>query len=188
MATVLQPSEGVEVKLRRPSAVAALSVVTLGIYPIVWYYKVNREMRDFGAGRGDSRLAASRPWSSVVAMTVGGLIVIPRIVTFVRTVGRMQAVERIATGASRPASGLTVALVGAVILPLGVQVHRIGVYLALAGVVAFVAAISLIQARLNAAWRATDGADHAPVDGDGSTAGRGREAGWSAELELASKR
>ena len=146
---------GAEVKLRRPGAVAALSVLTLGIYSIFWYYSVNREMRDFGVSRGDPRLAASKPGNSVLAITIGSLVVIPKLVSFVGTVTRVRAVERIATGAPRSVCGLTAGLIAATVLPLATSVHRIGTLLALTGFVAFVVTVSLIQARLNAAWEAS---------------------------------
>ena len=148
-------SRGLEVKPRRPWVVAMLSVLTLGIYSMFWYYKVNREMRDFGSSHGDQWLAESKPWQSLIAVTIGGLIVIPELVSLVRTVRRVQAVERIAAGAARPVSGLTLILVGSVVLGLGASFHRIGGWLLLAGAVAFVTAITLIQARLNAAWQAS---------------------------------
>jgi hypothetical protein len=66
MASEVQRRDaGAEVKLGRPSAVATLSVITLGIYALFWYYKVNREMRDFGSTHGDHGLAASKPWRSI---------------------------------------------------------------------------------------------------------------------------
>jgi len=147
---------GVQVKLRRPLAVGALSIITLGIYSIVWYYSVNREMRDFGVSRGDPRLAASRPWNSVLAITIGSLVVIPRLVSFVRTVTRVQAVEQLATGAPRSGFGLTAGLIAATVLPLASSAHRVGGAVALVGFVAFVLAVSLMQARLNAVWQASE--------------------------------
>ena len=36
------------VKLRSPWAVALLPFITLGIYHLVWWYRINREMRDLG--------------------------------------------------------------------------------------------------------------------------------------------
>ena len=36
------------VKVRNPLAVALLAFVTLGVYHVVWWYKINRELRDFG--------------------------------------------------------------------------------------------------------------------------------------------
>lgn len=40
--------EHVAVKQRNPWVVFGLSVLTLGVYLAVWYYKVNRELRDYG--------------------------------------------------------------------------------------------------------------------------------------------
>lgn len=145
----------IKLSVRRPATVAILTTITLGIYSIVWYYRINREMRDFGAIRGDYDLSASRPWLSLTAFTLGGLIVIPGLVSLVGTVRRVHAVERIATGAARPAFGLTSGAVCAGLLPLGVSVHRFGTLIALAGLVALATTSSLIQARLNAAWDAS---------------------------------
>ena len=39
-------------KLRNPLAVIGLTIITLGIYGIVWYYKVNKELADIGEARG----------------------------------------------------------------------------------------------------------------------------------------
>jgi hypothetical protein len=37
---------GSHVKIRSPFGVFVLAIVTLGIYYLVWYFKVNREIRD----------------------------------------------------------------------------------------------------------------------------------------------
>jgi Domain of unknown function (DUF4234) len=58
------------VRVRRPWAVTLLSILTLGVYSVVWYYKVNREMRDYGSAGGDSDLAGSKPVQSVLAVTI----------------------------------------------------------------------------------------------------------------------
>ena len=39
-------------KLRNPLAVIGLTLITLGIYSIFWYYKVNKELADIGEARG----------------------------------------------------------------------------------------------------------------------------------------
>jgi len=139
------------VRERRPWAVALLSIVTLGVYSAVWYYKVNREMRDYGSVSGDGELAESNPTRSVLAVTIGGLVVIPALVSFVRVVGRVQRVERIATGTARGGAGLIALLVGSEIVALIAGLAGIGVTLLDAG--AYLAGLALIQARLNAVWR-----------------------------------
>jgi Domain of unknown function (DUF4234) len=40
------------VKIRSPWAVALLPIVTLGIYHLVWWYRINRELRDYGRAKG----------------------------------------------------------------------------------------------------------------------------------------
>lgn len=86
---------GALVKVRSPWAPIGLGLLTLGIYNIVWYYKINREVRDFGQARGDRELAESKPGMSVLAITLGAILVIPAIVSFFKTVGRVQRVERL---------------------------------------------------------------------------------------------
>ena len=39
-------------KIRNPLGVVGLTIVTLGIYFFVWYYKVNKEMAEMGRARG----------------------------------------------------------------------------------------------------------------------------------------
>lgn len=47
-----------------------LVIITLGIYQLFWYYRVNREMKDIGTAFGDTELGASSPGMSVVAMFI----------------------------------------------------------------------------------------------------------------------
>jgi hypothetical protein len=146
----------VEARLRSPSTVAVLGIATLGLYTVVWYYKVNREMRDFGSRHGDRGLASTSPWGSVLALVIGGIVLIPWLISLVRTVGRVQSVERIAIGSARPAVGLKAGLVAAALLPLGYSIGRLGPLFVLAGLTARVVSFTLIQSRLNAALRACD--------------------------------
>jgi hypothetical protein len=152
------------VKVRRPWVVGALSAVTFGIYFLFWYYKVNREMRDFGASLGDGELATSRPVRSILAVTFGGLIVIPEIVSYVRTVRRMQAVERIATGNNRTGWPLIAGLVGSTILGLAAYVHGVGPVLALVALAALAMSAGDLQARLNQAWKLSGTLTGEPAD------------------------
>src|SRR5262245_59281352 len=43
---------GVEVTKRNPWGVWGLTLITFGIYGIVWWYKINREVRDYSAAVG----------------------------------------------------------------------------------------------------------------------------------------
>lgn len=140
------------VRVRRPWAVVLLGILTLGVYSAVWYYKVNREMRDYGSASGDSELAESKPVRSVLAVTIGSVLVIPVLVSYVRMVERVQRVERIATGGSRAGAGLIALLVGPTAVSFLAGLAGIGA-LELLGAAVGLAAYAVVQSRLNAAWQ-----------------------------------
>ena len=85
---------GAMAKTRDPLGVALLSLVTLGIYFFVWYYKVNREMADLGRARGTDELGDS-PGTSLLAVTLGALIIVPAIVSLYNTFQRTQTAARL---------------------------------------------------------------------------------------------
>jgi hypothetical protein len=85
---------GSTAKTREPLGVALLVLVTLGIYWFVWYYKVNREMSDFGRARGTDELGDS-PGTSLLAVTLGALIIVPAIISVYNTFQRVQAAARL---------------------------------------------------------------------------------------------
>jgi hypothetical protein len=82
------------VKIRNPLAVALLSFVTLGIYHVVWWYKINRELCDFGEAR-DRDLGHS-PALSTLALFPGFIVLIPPLVTAWRGTGRVKQATRMA--------------------------------------------------------------------------------------------
>src|SRR5689334_13101678 len=79
-------------KIRSPWAAALLPIVTLGIYYFVWYYKINREMRDLGKARGTDELGDS-PGTSLLATTLGALIIVPALVSTYHTAQRIQRAQ-----------------------------------------------------------------------------------------------
>ena len=85
---------GSTAKIRGPVTVAILSIVTLGIYLLFWWYFVNREMADYGRTRGTNELGDS-PTKSTLALFPGGLVVVPAIWTTVTTFQRIQAAQRL---------------------------------------------------------------------------------------------
>jgi Domain of unknown function (DUF4234) len=95
MATTVQITDrGQTAKIRNPWGVAGLSLLTLGIYYLVWYYKVNREMSDWGAqNRVD---IGTSPGLSLIAITLGGILIIPPFVSIWATGKRMQLTQRAA--------------------------------------------------------------------------------------------
>jgi hypothetical protein len=75
---------------RSPNVVAVLTIVTLGLYLIYWWYTVNREMRDFARSAQPTHpLAASSPGTSTLAVTLGALIIVPVFVTAHSTARRV---------------------------------------------------------------------------------------------------
>src|SRR5215212_8173415 len=105
------------VKTRNPFGVIGLSIITLGIYYAFWWYFINREMRDLGRARGTD--LGENPGNSVLAITLGALIIVPAIVTMWRTCDRIQRSEEVA-GVDRPASGPIIFILLLLIGPVGV--------------------------------------------------------------------
>ena len=89
-------ANGAIAKVRNPWGVLGLSIITIGIYTIFWYYYINREFRDFGAAMGDQELAESNPTNSVLAITLGAIIIVPAIISFINTIKRAQRVQELA--------------------------------------------------------------------------------------------
>jgi hypothetical protein len=74
MAYELQIRESEDrVKIRSPWAAALLPIITLGIYHLVWRYRINRELRDCDRARGYD--LGQSPTNSVLALFPGGFII-----------------------------------------------------------------------------------------------------------------
>jgi hypothetical protein len=61
------------VRIRHPWGVFVLAIITFGIYYLYWYYATNGELRDYGI-----RVV---PSLSLLAITVGGLLLVPPFVS-----------------------------------------------------------------------------------------------------------
>jgi hypothetical protein len=84
-------------KIRHPVAVPVLTVITLGIYGLYWWYQINREMRDLGEARGVDGLG-EKPLNSLLAAFPGALIIVPPYVSLYNGVKRMQRAQEVTTG------------------------------------------------------------------------------------------
>jgi Domain of unknown function (DUF4234) len=85
---------GTSAKIRSPFAPALLPFITLGIYLFFWWYYINRELRDYGKAKGTDELGTS-PGKSVLAITLGALIIVPAILSVIRTFQRMQKAQQL---------------------------------------------------------------------------------------------
>jgi hypothetical protein len=95
-ATEIQiPGTTATAKVRSIWVTAILAIVTIFIYFFFWYYFINREMKDFGKARGTDELGDS-PGKSLLAVTLGALVVIPALVSLYNTGKRIQAAQRLA--------------------------------------------------------------------------------------------
>ncbi|HVD26581.1 MAG TPA: DUF4234 domain-containing protein [Gaiellaceae bacterium] len=82
-------------KIRSIFAPALLPLITLGIYFFFWWYYINRELRDYGRTRDSNELGES-PGTSLLAVTLGALIIVPFLVSIWNTTKRVQAAQRLA--------------------------------------------------------------------------------------------
>ena len=90
-----------EVKVRNPWAVALLPIITLGIYHLVWWYKINKELKAYGEAKGYD--LGQNPTNSLLALVPGFLIIVPPLVSYYRGTKRVQGASKIA--GREPASG-----------------------------------------------------------------------------------
>ena len=78
---------GIGYKRRNPWGVFLLTIVTFGIYYVVWWYKINNEMNNLGV--------QCNPTSAVLAITIGSFVIVPTFVSIYKTADRIkQAQER----------------------------------------------------------------------------------------------
>jgi NADH:ubiquinone oxidoreductase subunit 6 (subunit J) len=135
MAEVVQiKGAGSTAKVRSPVAVALLPLITLGIYSLVWYYKINREMADLGKATGRTDELGDSPGKSLLAITLGAIVIVPAVISMINTFKRVQALQR--TTGAEPLNGWLGLVLYLVISP---------VYYA------------YVQSGLNKAWQAQAG-------------------------------
>jgi Domain of unknown function (DUF4234) len=106
---------GTTVKIRNPFLVFVWSLVTLGIYYFVWYYKINRELRD-AAGVNVSPIIA------LLAITIGWIIIVPPFVSWYRTFERIVEAQRKSgvTSEASPILGFILYVIAVFVLPVEV--------------------------------------------------------------------
>jgi Domain of unknown function (DUF4234) len=108
---------GSTAKIRNPLGTVALSIITIGIYYIFWWYFINREMRDLGRSRNTD--LGQSPGTSVLAITLGALIIVPALVSLWTTSGRIERSQE-AVGIDRRVSGPIIFILLLLIGPVGI--------------------------------------------------------------------
>jgi hypothetical protein len=95
MAEVV-PIQGTQAtaKVRSVVWVIVLEIVTLSIYGFFWWYFIHRELRDYGRAKGTNELGTS-PGKSLLAITLGLLIIVPALVSIYNGFKRVQAAQRL---------------------------------------------------------------------------------------------
>jgi hypothetical protein len=142
-------------KVQSPAAVVGLSLVTLGVYGLFWYHRINREMRDAGRAHHDAELAASKPARSVWALVVGGFVIVPAVVSIARAAGRLDRCEALAGIEPRGTGAITALAAGAYLSGFALAFVPPGAaaVLLLVDLACWFTASVAMQRRLNAVWR-----------------------------------
>lgn len=83
-----------QVKLRNPVNTALLSLIPF--YALFWWYYINKEMVDLGRARNTDELGDS-PGTSVLALFPGGFIIVPALLSYWNTNGRILNAQRMAS-------------------------------------------------------------------------------------------
>jgi hypothetical protein len=83
---------GASVKIRNPVHVLLSDLVTLGVYGVVWYVKVNRELAMLGRIRHTTELGEN-PRNSLLAVVPGFVIIVPAVVSILNTAKRLRAAQ-----------------------------------------------------------------------------------------------
>lgn len=112
-------------ELRSPLGVWLLGFATLGLSWLAWYYRANRELRDFDP---DIKV---RPALCVVAVTFGALVVLPAVASLYNTGCRIAQAQRRAgiPGIASGSTGLLLTL-GLALTPYYYQSHLNAVWIA----------------------------------------------------------
>ena len=101
------------VKIRSPWAVASLPFITFGIYHLVWWYRINRELCDFGDANNID--LGTNPLLSMLALFPGAFIIVPPLVSYWNGTKRIQAAA--IEGGTEPVNGWIALVLYIVIAP-----------------------------------------------------------------------
>jgi len=108
-------------KIRNPLGVIGLTLITLGIYGIFWYYYTQKELAEMGRARNTEELGTT-PGTSVLAVTLGAFIIVPPFVSIYQGCKRLNAAEAVTSQQGMEAGLLF--LLWIFISPIGVYIYQ----------------------------------------------------------------
>jgi hypothetical protein len=88
---------GSTVKVRHPLAPLGLGIITLGVYQLVWYVRINAELRSQGE--------EVSPGVALLAITLGVFLIVPPFVSLYNTAERIRRVQ-VRNGVEDPISAV----------------------------------------------------------------------------------
>jgi hypothetical protein len=109
-------------KVRNPLGVIGLTLITLGIYGIFWYYYTQKELAEFGRANNTEELGTN-PGNSVLAITLGAFIIVPPFVSIYNACKRLNAAERL-TGQPQGMEPGLLFLLWIFISPIGLYLYQ----------------------------------------------------------------
>src|SRR3712207_5024308 len=83
-----------DVKVRGPVWVGIWSLVTFGIFAIYWTYVTAKDLSEYGKAKG--RDLGQSPGMTLLAVTLGALVIVPAIVAIYRQAKRIQQAQQLA--------------------------------------------------------------------------------------------
>ena len=114
---------------RNPLGVLGLSLITLGIYGLYWYYKVNEEILRFTR---DETISPSR---SLLAVIPGFLLIVPPFIAYYNTANHIAQIQQQRSMVSQISPALVVLL----------------------GILIWIGMAAYVQEHLNRVWDAASG-------------------------------
>ena len=87
---------GARVRLRRPWLAFLWTLVTFGIYYLVWYYRTNAELRSFGRELRDAQALDISPGLATLAISLGSLLIVPPFISEWRYFRRIAKAQELA--------------------------------------------------------------------------------------------
>jgi Domain of unknown function (DUF4234) len=110
--------EGKPYLKRNPLGVLGLTFITLGIYGLYWYYKINEEIRTFTKDDSIS------PVRSLMAVLFGWIIIVPPFIAVWNTANHVMKMEEQVGVQNQISPALAVVLLLVIAIALGIYVQE----------------------------------------------------------------